>query len=189
MSESVRYVLYSQLALVVAIMLCTFIAPGFLFSTNEGGISNYAIHANTVVPFSLGFVGCAGLLLAAAGKMARVKRLTILAPWLRVTAIGYLIVLASTYPYKYQPVFQQIHQYVSLAFSVLMLVVLLHFSRLLKKTDAASIAYLCVMGAGFLVGITTLTGAIHLLFASQLLVGAGFGLGLVHNLQRFGAAQ
>jgi hypothetical protein len=46
--------------------VCVAILPHFLFERNEGGISNYGIHASTAVFYTLAFSLSAGLLLRAA---------------------------------------------------------------------------------------------------------------------------
>lgn len=188
MKPAHRYIIYSQVALALSTVICIMLAPGFLFSSNQGGISNYALHPATAVPFTLGFGGCALLLAAAARQLDHDKSRSSVAPGLRAVAAGYVLVLVSTYPYKYNLFFHKLHTYTSTAFAVLLLITALQFVRQ-SRFDKLNILAIVIIIAGFVVGSATLAGMTHLLFVSQALVGLGFGIALVHSARRLTAIR
>src|SRR5687768_5459989 len=80
-------VLCSQLALAGALAVCVPLMPDFLFSSTMGGVSNYGVHARTVVPYSAGIVISAGLLLTAAARLTLTGTDRALALLCRVTGV------------------------------------------------------------------------------------------------------
>jgi hypothetical protein len=182
MKLALRYVICSQAVLAVSIIVCTALAPHFLFSSNEGGISNYAVHFATSVPVTIGFVACASLLAATAHQLDSYGHGAKFAPWLRVDATGYMLVLLSTYPYKLSTLFNKIHDYTALAFALLLLITAVWFVSQ-NHLDRLGVLAIVIILTGFGLGIATLTGVTHLLFLSQLVIGFGFGIALVHAIK------
>lgn len=182
MKLALRYTIYSQVVLALSLIICTIISPHFLFSSNEGGVSNYAVHAATIVPTTLGFLGCALLLVTAARHLARDSYSARFAPWLKLAAAGYALVLLSSYPYKLNGFFDKTHVYISLAFAVFLLIATVRLVRYNHLDKLGVLAMTLVLG-GFALGIATLANATHVLFMSQTLIGFGFGMTLIHTVR------
>ena len=65
-TRSSKYVTYGQWNLIVFVLLCLSIHPGFVLKRDEGGFSNYGVHIRTVVPYTLTYLGCVIFTLLAA---------------------------------------------------------------------------------------------------------------------------
>ena len=178
-SKVVYYVKLSQLSFFWFLAICTVLMPRFLLERNEGGISNFGVHALTVVPFSLAFTVCAACLWQAAHLLATK---TPLAKQFRTVLLGFSILLfltlLSTYPYKINQSFDAIHIWMGiiLFYAELGAAVWLTFKIVRNKS---SYLLLFVGVIGFALATLTLIGWLHLLFISQMVTAAAFGLLLI----------
>jgi len=141
--------------------------PGFVFKSNEGGISNYGIHVKTFVPFSLGFLLCS----ACSALAARRRRGDVLAVALYIYAVLLILTLASTFPYKVNSTFKEIHVIVGIAIVVFELVASLVLTWWARSWSLVPFLVLSVVG--FVVAGLTFLGAFHLLFLGQALLSVG----------------
>jgi hypothetical protein len=179
-----RTVAMSQAAFFGLLLVCIGLHPGYLFARNEGGISNFGVHALTVAPFSGAFLACAVLLVAASRATPRTT------PEARRFAGGLgsfagilVVVLVTTYPYQHGVALRDLHFATGAAAicfeagASAWLVVSLRRGRL----DLAA-------GALELVGVAlaacTVAGVLHVLFVSQLVTSAAFGVLLVRACAR-----
>jgi uncharacterized membrane protein len=154
--------------------------PGFVFKSNEGGVSNYGIHLRTAAPYTLAFGLCAYFSLRAASLYPRGERSTRdLRRLLEVYGALVLLTLASTYVYKMGPGFKQLHIAVGVAtitFELLASAWMFHRSK-----SSWDLGFLVVQATGCLLAGLTLLGALHVLFLGQALADLGFALLLVHT--------
>lgn len=168
-----QYILFSYVGIFLGLGICYAVIPRFLHQ--EGGISNYGIHRQTVVPYTLGFV----LYTACTAQAARLLQRRSYSPAL-VTRGLYglsmlsLVVLLSTYPYKMNQFLDLFHKSSSILFLsyelafgwYLALVVMRNW--LSVSLFAAQLACLAVL-------VFTLMGRVHLLFIGELAAGLIFG--------------
>jgi hypothetical protein len=167
---------------------CVAIRPRDVLSRDEGGISNYGVHAGTAAPYTAAFLlGAAGLWVAGA-RAGRVRVGRRASTALRGVAVLLVVVLATTYPYQHGHALRDLH----VAAGALAVV------GVTAASAGAAVAVrrppgwcaLAVELAGALLGLTTLLGATHLLFASQALVALGGGaLGVLAAARLDAAAQ
>ncbi len=170
------YLALSQIALGGLVGVCVAVSPGVVLGADEGGVSNYGVRAATVVPYTLAFALCAvGLRAAAAALPSYLPARRRLAGGMDATAAGLVAVLASTYPYKLDAALGELH----LALAILLFVVQLVFITWMVFVACprpAPIALWTAWAAGGVLGVVTLVGAAHLLFAAQADMSVGFGL-------------
>jgi len=166
----------SQVALMVTLAVCLPLMPHFLFSSDMGGTSNYGVHTRTVAPYTIGILTSAVLLIRAAAALGATgqHRLALVA---RATAVLFLADLVSTYPYKLNPTWRAVHTGCGIALAGAELLGAIAVARL--QRDPAARAATAVVVAAFTVLALTFFGALHLLFAAELALGAGFGFLLV----------
>ena len=99
-TRSSKYVTYGQWNLIVFVLLCLSIHPGFVLKRDEGGFSNYGVHIRTVVPYTLTYLGCVIFTLLAAKYLPASGHITrVLAIVLRSYALLCFLLLVSTYGY------------------------------------------------------------------------------------------
>jgi len=179
--HTTKYLIISQSALVVSLIVCVILIPGFLFAKNEGGISNYGLHLKTVVPYSLGFLIAAFYLL----KTALSKEFKLFSKQhLRQPLIGYaaflILVLITTYGYKTNVFLKNTHITVTILIACFELLAAgWLYSTILR--DKINIALLFAQFIGFVMGAATFLGYIHLLFISQLIMIITFGTILIRS--------
>jgi len=155
--------------------------PHFLFERNEGGISNFGVHRLTIIPFSLAFLACS-ICLAQTAHLLKPK--TSIAKQFRMILIGFsallFLTLLSTYPYKLNQRLDEVHIWtgISLFYAELSAAVWLTL-RVLKNRLGYLLFF--VGSAGFVLATLTFFGLIHLLFVSQIVTAAAFGLLLING--------
>ncbi|MBA3758030.1 hypothetical protein H0X10_00130 [Candidatus Saccharibacteria bacterium] len=178
MKAASRYTLFSQLALLVSIFICVLISPEVLFSENQGGVSNYGTMSNTFVVFSIGFWICAILLTRAATAitLAKLKRVLVM------LGIGYGLLVLSTYPYKLNVLFENIH--IVIAFGLLFFQLGLGF-WLAKLNDLDRFSKIClaVQLVSLGLGVLTALEVARVLFSAQAIGAIGFGSLLAHSVR------
>jgi len=157
--------------------------PHFLFEHNEGGVSNYGVHVLTVVPYTLAFgLGGVFMLLAVQAIPQHIK------PSRRevrivLSTLGYLLllVLLTTYPYKINRFYDNLHIFTSIVLFVTELIVGTWLVARLVS-DRVNATLLAIQIFGSLLSLLTLAGVLHVLFISQFIVGLAFGALLVRTL-------
>jgi len=188
-----RYLLLSQISFFALLAVCLAIFPRFLFARDEGGVSNYGVKASTEIPFTLAFLLCSIFILKAAHITPTTPPiLERFRKALFTLAALFLLLLASTFPYKINVLLKDIH----IITGVLLISFELAMSVWLTVsivTNRTSVLLLAIQASGCLLALITLVGLLHLLFLAQLIASAAFGVLLVsvgHQLvQRYGFGQ
>jgi hypothetical protein len=181
-SKAARSVRYGQLMFAGGLLLCLALMPHFLFERNEGGVSNYGVHALTVVPYTVAFGAFSLSLLSAARSLPPTTRsasairrcLTLLAGLL-------FLALVSTYPYKLNHVLDNVHIAAAIALVMAEVIVGGWFVLRLAR-DRLNLVFYGVQLIGFGLSFLTFIGSLHVLFASQLVMSLGFGVVLVRTI-------
>jgi len=180
-NKAVRYLLLGQVSLFGFTLLCVLLIPHFLLERNEGGVSNYGLYAKTVVPYTLAFGLCGLLTLWSARFIAKENKAFKTA----LASLGILLIAAllSTYPYKINDTFNTIHVDIGIALAFLELGLGAWFALFLAR-DIKNIVLFAIQLIGFILGILTHFGAIHILFVTELLTSLAFGIILVRTASR-----
>jgi hypothetical protein len=174
--DATRYVAWSQIGFASFLAICVALHPGLVLKSNEGGMSNYGVHAKTVVPYTLALVSAAGLTYGAAREFPmttslsrRFRTLLHTYSWL------VFLTLVTTYGYTWNAPLKYVHVAVGVAIIVFESVASLWMYRALGSGGAVLIVQL----VGFVLAALTFFGALHVLFLSQILTGGAFALLLV----------
>jgi hypothetical protein len=183
--RAIRYAFLSQLSLWGFLTVCTILMPHFLFERNEGGVSNYGVHALTVVPYTLAFGLGGSLMLAAARTIPQNIKTSRREVQIVLSTLGclLLLVLLTTYPYKVNRSLDNLHIFTSILFFVAELFAAVWIVTRLVA-DRANITLLTIQIFGSLLSLLTLMGRLHVLFISQFVVGLSFGWLLVRTLSQ-----
>jgi hypothetical protein len=179
-----KYLLISQLCLLVDLAICLILIPHFLFARNEGGMSNYGIHLKTVLPYSFGFLLAAFFVIKAALTIkAKSNRLHFMRRLLISYSILLLLILISTYGYKTNVYLKNTHIVITIATFWFELLSSAWLSRVFLW-DKINIGFLVCQFIGLIIGSLTFFGSLHLLFTSQLITIISFGVILVRSSPR-----
>lgn len=173
-----------QLAFGFFILVCTVLLPHYLFEKNEGGISNFGVRSLTAIPYSLAF-GLAGIFTLQGVKKLQTKtgvqrKLKVA---LAVLGFMYLAVLVSTFPYKVNGAFNDLHQAVSVLFIILELLLGVWFAFMVHR-NVWTYFLLAALIIGFILATLTHFNLIHVLFIAELLIGLSFGALLVLTVSK-----
>jgi hypothetical protein len=166
--------------------------PGFVLERDEGGMSNYGLHAKTAVPYTLALFLLAlysrRAALACNNQDTRVRRLRVV---LNSYSLILVLVLASSYVYSLDAALTDVHFALG---TVLILVVgtaSLWMLRL-RRPVARDWLFLVVQLSGDVLALITALGVVHLLFLAEILANVGFASFLIRTSQWFrheGSAQ
>ena len=178
MGKITKLVLASQVAFLVLIGACVVITPHFLFSRDEGGMSNYGVHASTVVFYTLAFVTSAGLLLLAARALPKAPDFRSLRRIFVITAYSLLLVLLTTYPYKHSNTYGNIHTLANIWTFCFQMYAGVWLALFFRRNIITSLLLLAQFAA-FVLVVLTFIGTIHLLFVAQILTLLAYGSLLV----------
>jgi hypothetical protein len=177
--RTVALVASSQAAYLGGLALCLALDPGVVTHGDEGGISNFGVHAATVAPYTAAFLAAAALLAAAAAVAPPHPRARRLALALRALALSLVCVLASTYAYRHAPWLRDLHVAVAIAASVVEIAVAAWLVAVCR--DAVSALSAGAFLACAALEAVTLAGALHVLFAAQAGAAVAFAVLLVHG--------
>lgn len=186
-TRAVAYLAYGQLLLALFLALCVALHPGIVLKADEGGMSNYGVHAKTAAAYTLSlgfpmlFSFWAARLFIGDGKLVREFCLL-----LRLYGWLLLLTLLSTYVYSLDTPLRDVHITVGVALAIFEVAASVWMYRLLpqRKWDAT---LLVVELIGFALAALTIVGAVHVLFLSQVLTSGAFALLLVHSGRKVGA--
>ena len=174
-----RLVTRGQLFLLVFLALCIALHPGLVFKRDESGMSNYGIHFETAIPYSLGLL-CASLYSLRAAALIRSSnplgihfRLV-----LRLFALVMVLVLLSTYGYKLNTVLDDLHVVANALTAVFETAATVWMFLSFNARRTMTIPLATELTGAALVAATT-TNSLHLLFLAEVLLGVGFGISLV----------
>lgn len=175
-----RDVAWGQICFAVFIGVCVALHPGFVLKGNEGGISDYGVHARTLVPYTLA-LGLPGVLTYfAARRLAVVSSDT---RRLRAVLFAYAALIAltllSTYPYTLNRTLADVHIAVGAVVTVFESGASLWMYRTVHRYGTVLVAQL----VGLVLGGLTIVGVLHVLFASEVISGVAFAYLLVRTTQ------
>jgi hypothetical protein len=181
-------VIRSQLVLFGSLAMCVALMPGFLFSRDMGGVSNYGVQAATVVPYSAGTLLAVCFLWRAASVLRPVRGTRTVVTVTRAACICLLVNLLTTYPYKSGETWATLHTCTAVA---LALVEFLGGCLVLRCLPQP--VWRATAGTMLVVGFTCLVlnhvGRLHALFVAEVMTAAGFGLALVGAARGLSAVQ
>jgi heme/copper-type cytochrome/quinol oxidase subunit 4 len=175
------YVAYGQISLAVFLALCVALHPGFVLKANEGGMSNYGIHAKTAAAYTLA-LGLPALFSFLAARLITTsqgpqRRLRLLLG----TYVGLVILtLLSTYVYSFNTVLKDLHIVFGSALTVFESAASIWMFVALgrRSTDGVLLA---VQILGFVVEVLTFAGLWHVLFFSEVLTSGAYAILLVRT--------
>jgi len=180
-SAVTRDVALGQISFALFIAICVALHPGFVLKADEGGMSNYGVHAKTVLPYTLALALAAGFSFRAAsalhGQPTSHRRLVQL-----LIAYGALVALTlvTTYGYTLNTELKDLHLGVGVVVTIFEFVASLWMYRELRSLRLVVAVELC----GFLLATLTFFGILHVLFLTQLLIGGSFALFLVTTARK-----
>lgn len=150
---------------------------------DNGGVSNYGNHYNSVVFYSIAFLGSSIYLYLSANSLLKInRRLLSLVRSIKILCAILLLVFITTFPRRFGDVFSDIHDNVSkLLFAYEFLFALW---MLYKRIKLDAICYLLIMAAGSLIGLFSSMHLLNLMFVGQMLGALGFALMLVFILPK-----
>jgi hypothetical protein len=183
-SKAARYVLWGQISLFGWLLICFLLIPHFLLESNEGGVSNYGLYLKTVVPYTLAFGLGGGLTLRAACLLPTSASYRPLRRTLIFLGVWLLVILLSTYPYKLNNTFNDLH----LGAGILLFIaetLLAGWFALVLASDTANRLLWTAQLVGFSLAGLTFFGVLHVLFIAQMLNSAAFGALLVRTVTNF----
>lgn len=166
-----RTFVVGQIGLAVGVLIAIALHPGFVLKWDEGGVSNYGVHAETVVFYTGGFLAAICGAWVAARRCVGPDRYR-LARTLRVYSIVMVMNLISTYPYPLSSTWRDVHFTFGVVLFVAIFGALLEFTATLGRVRRAFVVALL----GELIGALTWAGVVTMLFAAQAVVGIGFAV-------------
>lgn len=181
MKEFKRYMLLSQIHLFGWLLLSSVLVSSVVI--DNGGVSNYGNHYNSVVFYSIAFLGSSIYLYLSANSLLKInRRLLSLVRSIKILCAILLLVFITTFPRRFGDVFSDIHDNVSkLLFAYEFLFALW---MLYKRIKLDAICYLLIMAAGSLIGLFSSMHLLNLMFVGQMLGALGFALMLVFILPK-----
>ena len=166
-----------QISFAAFIAICVALHPGLVLKSNEGGLSNYGVHAKTVVPYTLALALAAGFSLRAARTIHQSTSGRFLDRLLNTYGVLTLLTLVTTYGYTLNKPLRDLHVGVGVVITVFEFAASLWMYREIKSLHFFFAAGL----VGFALAIVTFFGALHVLFLTQLLIGGAFALLLIRT--------
>jgi hypothetical protein len=181
MKPARQAIMTGYLIFFACIGICTAIMPHFLFERNEGGMSNYGVHASTVIFYTIAFMAIILYLLRARSFLSKTKDYRSLKVVLAVTAASLFVLLLSTYPYKVNNFLDGVHVDAGIwceSFELFAGVWIAVFFRRTRR----NLSILSLQFTTFGLSVLTYLSVIDILFVTQLLTVLSFGLLLLSAL-------
>jgi hypothetical protein len=176
----VNLVLYGQVLMAVFFTVCVALHPGFVLKRDEGGVSNYGVHATTCVPYSAAYA-FAGVSSWLVGSRIRATRLRDLTRILLGYAALLMATLVTTYFYTLTLLSRDVHIAVGALLFAFEIATSWWMARRLGTRRAWS--WLSVQWAGSALAALTLAGLMKALFLSQIISGVGYAVVLISYLR------
>jgi hypothetical protein len=186
--RAVTYIVRGELAYLFFVIVSVALHPGFVLTSNEGGMSNYGLHIKTAVPYTLALALLALYSQRAAMSYAngdqRVRRLGLV---LTSYSAVLLLILLSSYIYSLDVGLKDGHFALGTVLVVLVGAASLWMFREWSLSVTSSLLLL-VQLAGDSLALLTALGDLHLLFLAEMLANLGFA-GLLIRTSRQIARQ
>ncbi len=180
-SNSVRL---SQWCLALFCAVCIALHPGLVLKWNEAGFSNYGIHIETAIPYSIAFLGCAFFAARAARLLVELRSSARhFAVVLAMYAVLMFCSLVSTYGYTLNHFLKDIHTVVGIVTMLFEPLASLWMYRRLRKT-AWTRTLLILESAGLAAAAIDYFAILHVLFLAQVVTAFAFGALLVRSSGR-----
>ncbi len=182
--RAVSDVVRGEVLFLFFIAVCVAIHPGYVLKRNEGGMSNYGLHIETGIPYTIALVALA-LYSRRAARSYRDgdRRSQRLRQILLAYCVIVLAVLLSTYFYSMNLALRDVHFALGTA-----LIVLVGFASLWMYRQWAPsrgvTALLLVQLVGDVLALGTVVGALHVLFLSEIVSNLGFASLLLRSCRR-----
>ena len=175
LTTAARSVVGGQSVFVGGLVACVALSPRLVLKAREVGVSNFGVHAATVVPYSVAFAGSVVGLARAARHVRRPYAGAFVA-----CALCYAAALVTTFPYHLDTGLKDLHD----ATGILTMVVSFALGVAALARERRLAAVLALHVAGLAVGAVTLVGAWHLLLLAQVSTSVAFSVEAVVLAQR-----
>lgn len=180
-SKAVRYLVIAQLSLFGFLFVCFLLLPTFLLRSNEGGVSNYGVHFLTVIPYTLAFGLCSIYTYLAARELpANSSTHTNLRRVLLCLSVLFFVLLLTTYPYKLNQMWNNIHIYAGVVLMVYEIAVGIWLAAFVAQ-GYLTILILLVQLVGFILAAFTFYGVGHHLFIAESVASLAFSVLLIRS--------
>jgi hypothetical protein len=173
-----REVAAGQIAFAALIALCVTLHPGLVLKVNEGGMSNYGVHAKTAAPYCVALlvpvVLCADVSRRAVATSVPSRRFIAM---LRTYSGLLFLVLITTFPYTLNTGLKDLHVGAGILITLFESATSIWMYRAIHTLRTALVLQFFGLG----LAILTFVGALHVLFVSQLVTGVPFAILLVRT--------
>jgi|ERR1700689_2200450 hypothetical protein len=170
-----------EVAFLVFTSVCVALHPGFVLKGNEGGLSDYGVHIKTVIPYTLSLgllvlcnLRAASLYPEGEGQTRRLRFLLLT----YCSVVG--LILLSTYVYTLNGDLKDLHYGLGTLLMVVVAIGSVWMYRLRPPSTTVRI-FLFVQIVGDALNLATAIGALHVLFAAEVLSNIGFALILIRT--------
>lgn len=173
-----------ELAFLLFTAVCVSLHPGFVLKRNEGGMSNYGLHIGTAIPYTLALALLAissrraAPLLASGG--ARTRPLRIL---LNSFSTMLVLILVSSYVYSLSIALKDVHFALGAILVALVGAASIWLFQLCSPTPLDWVLLISQL-VGDAVALATATGALHLLFLSEMVTNVSFVCLLIRTTRK-----
>ncbi|MCU1362226.1 MAG: hypothetical protein JWM55_54 [Acidimicrobiaceae bacterium] len=180
------YVVRGEIAFLFFTAVSVALHPGFVLKRNEGGMSNYGVHVETALPYTLALLSLAlyshrAALLYRDGDK-RSKKLRVLLTCYSAVVVA---VMVSTYVYTLSPTLKDVHFALGTALILVVGVGSLWLYRLWAPSPGVGVGVLLfIQLVGDVLSLLTVVGWLHLLFISEIAANVGFAALLILSCRR-----
>lgn len=183
------YVLRGEIAFLLFTAISIALHPSFVLKGDEGGLSNYGVHAKTVIPYTLALALLALYNQRAASHLSADDRRS---RGIRVVLLSYCtivsLVLLSTYAYTLNDVLKDLHFGLGTILIIVVCAGSIWMYRLEPPTAFVTLS-LVVQLTGDALTLATVFGVLHMLFLAEMLSNIGFAALLVRTVRRLALEQ
>jgi hypothetical protein len=180
-------VVCGQVSFLLFIALCVTLHPGFVLKRDEGGMSNYGVHALTALPYTLALLSLTWSSWWAAAQFRQddpsARRLRHV---LNFYGSIIFVILLSTYVYTRNQALRDVHFSLGTVLIVFEIVSSLWMFGLFRRFVWDGI-FLLVQLAGSALCLATIDGELHLLFLAEMVTAVGFAGLVIHTSRCLGA--
>lgn len=160
----------------VGMGICVTLWPQLVLKRGEAGLSNYGLHARTIIPYYLAFAACVyGSALAAARVMPIDRRARELRRLLELFALAMALVALTSIDYQVNGAIDDLHLVIATLAEVFELVAAVLLVYAVPRNSVMWLAF-TVQLVGLLLALLTNMKVVHLLFVAEVIAGIGFGV-------------
>ncbi|HEV3267044.1 MAG TPA: hypothetical protein VGZ68_01430 [Acidimicrobiales bacterium] len=174
----IRDVATSQIAFALFIAICVALHPGEVLKGSEGGLSNYGVHLETAVAYTLALALASAFSYRATRSLHTSRRAT---RHFKVLLLVYsaltLLTLVTTYGYTLDTPQRDLHVAVGVAVTLFECAATLWMYYVVRQLVLVVVTGL----TGLVLAVLTFFAVLHVLFLTQVLIGGAFALLLVRT--------